>query len=98
MRKIKYTFLPIENCNMCGANESRFKILGKRLNQSQGMRPCRKFGITTTIVKCKNCGLIFSNPQPIPPSIKDHYELPAEQYLGEEYFIMDENYFSSAIY
>ena len=25
MRKIKYTFLPIENCNMCGADKSHFK-------------------------------------------------------------------------
>lgn len=69
---------------MCHSKD--FKILGKRLNQSQGLNPQKKTGITTTIVKCKQCNLIQSNPQPIPNNIQDHYGIPAEDYWKESYF------------
>ena len=73
-----YSFHSVENCNMCGS--SSFKILGKRLNSAQGKDPYNKTGITTTIVKCKSCDLIYSNPLPIPASIQDHYNIPPEEY------------------
>jgi len=97
MKTLKYSFGLVDSCNMCGAEESNFKILGKRLNQSQGFRPKRKIGISTTIAKCKNCGLIFSNPQPIPNDINNHYGTPPEDYWKDEYFVLDDNYFSPQI-
>lgn len=93
----EYKFHKIEECNLCGAKRKNFKILGKRLNQSQGKNPKGKIGITVTIVKCKNCGLVFSNPQPIPKSIEDHYGVPPENYWQDNYFKIDENYFLGEI-
>jgi 2-polyprenyl-3-methyl-5-hydroxy-6-metoxy-1,4-benzoquinol methylase len=82
---------------MCSSNSSNHKVLGKRLNKSQGVFPQKKTGITTTIVKCRNCELIFSNPQPIPKNIQDHYGVPPENYWKEEYFKLDPNYFKSEL-
>ena len=77
---------------MCDAGTGNHKVLGKRLNKSQGRNPKKKNGITTTIVKCTNCGLVYSNPQPIPFDIQDHYGLPPESYWRPEYFIVDPTY------
>ncbi|MBL7889962.1 MAG: class I SAM-dependent methyltransferase [Bacteroidia bacterium] len=82
---------------MCGSNINEHKILGKRLNKSQGAFPQKKTGITTTIVKCKNCQLVFSNPLPIPANLQDHYGVPPENYWKPEYFEMDPNYFKNEI-
>ncbi len=78
---------------MCHASIAQHKILGKRLNQSQGLNPKHKFGITTTIVKCNNCDLIASNPQPVPFDLQDHYGIPPEDYWRPEYFNIDDGYF-----
>jgi 2-polyprenyl-3-methyl-5-hydroxy-6-metoxy-1,4-benzoquinol methylase len=78
---------------MCGSKSDSHKILGKRLNCSQGKNPRNKVGITTTIIKCTNCGLIYSNPQPVPFNIQDHYGVPPESYWQEIYFTHKENYF-----
>lgn len=93
----KYTFNYIENCNMCGSASSTHKILGKRLNRSQGVNPRNKIGITTTVVKCIECGLIYSNPQPIPNSIQDHYGVSPEDYWNEDYFTVNSEYFKREI-
>lgn len=82
---------------MCGYSTDKSTILGKRLNQSQGLAPNKKIGITTSVCKCKNCGLIFSNPQPIPKDIQDHYGIPPESYWTENYFKVSTNYFSGEI-
>jgi len=82
---------------MCSSTYDKHKILGQRLNQSQGFNPKKKTGISTSIMKCKNCGLIFSNPQPIPFDIQDHYGMPPEDYWKPEYFTIDRNYFSDQI-
>jgi len=92
MINIKYSFNYFNHCNMCGADHSKFNILGRRLNQSQGRNPKRKIGVSVTIVQCKTCELIFSNPQPIPERIEDHYGTP-ENYWKEDYFKIDENHF-----
>jgi 2-polyprenyl-3-methyl-5-hydroxy-6-metoxy-1,4-benzoquinol methylase len=73
---------------MCGSKE--YHILGKRLNQSQGSNPRNKIGVTTTIVRCKQCGLNYANPQPIPASIADHYGIPPESYWSKQYFEIKE--------
>ncbi|MBC7749930.1 MAG: class I SAM-dependent methyltransferase [Methylotenera sp.] len=95
--KKRYYFNHIENCNMCGSTTDTHKILGKRLNGSQGKNPKNKIGITTTIVKCKNCGLIYSNPQPVPFDIQDHYGVPPESYWKDNYFTITDNYFQGEI-
>lgn len=76
---------------MCNSPADTHKVLGKRLNKSQGKNPKNKIGITTTICKCTNCGLIYSNPQPIPFDIQDHYGIPPEIYLNNEDFILDDS-------
>jgi 2-polyprenyl-3-methyl-5-hydroxy-6-metoxy-1,4-benzoquinol methylase len=78
---------------MCGSSASKHKLLGQRLNQSQGFNPKSKNGISTSVMKCRNCGLIFSNPQPVPFDIQDHYGLPPENYWKPDYFTIDKNYF-----
>jgi hypothetical protein len=82
---------------MCGSKSGTHKILGKRLNGSQGKNPKKKIGITTTIVKCTGCGLIYSNPQPVPFDIQDHYGVPPENYWKEDYFTITDNYFQGEI-
>ena len=88
---MNYKFNMIDSCNMC--NSKNFKILGQRLNSSQGLKPKNKIGISTSILKCNNCNLIFSNPRPEPKNIGDHYNKNPEDYWNKEYFSIDENYF-----
>jgi SAM-dependent methyltransferase len=54
--------------------------MGRRMNVPQGLRPKNKVGISTTVLKCENCGLVFANPLPIPESIEDHYGMPPDTY------------------
>jgi hypothetical protein len=94
---MNYKFQYIEECAMCGAPNTKFNTLGKRLNKSQGANPRRKVGITVTIQQCSWCDLIFSNPMPIPESLQDHYGVPPENYWVDSYFTVDENYFRGVI-
>ncbi len=94
-KELRYKFFYIENCNMCGSSLDTHKILGRRLNLSQGKNPKRKIGIATTVCQCRNCKLIYSNPQPIPFDIQDHYSIPPESYLKNESFTISENYFKN---
>lgn len=96
-KQVRYSFHYIQQCNLCDAPSTSHKILGRRLNTSQGKNPRNKVGIATTIMKCKNCGLIFSNPQPIPYDIQDHYGVPPENYWKPDYFKWDESYFKYEI-
>ncbi|MBN8576476.1 MAG: class I SAM-dependent methyltransferase [Cytophagales bacterium] len=96
-QQIRYYFNTVQECNMCGSAASAHKILGRRLNQSQGKNPTRKLGITTTVVKCTRCGLIYSNPQPIPFDLQDHYGVAPEEYWKEDYFKIDATYFEGEI-
>lgn len=90
-----YTFFPVESCVMCGAPASQFKVMGRRLDRSQGRRPTRVNGVASTVMQCRNCSLIFSNPQPIPFDINDHYGVDPKSYWKESYFDFDpEQYFS----
>lgn len=78
---MNYTFVPVGACNMCSSRER--KILGRRMNTSQGLRPRTKIGISTTVVRCKDCGLTYADPLPIPADINDHYGIPPEEYWKE---------------
>lgn len=93
----KYTFKEIFVCEMCGDKTENHKVLGQRLNKSQGFRPKSKTGISVSIIKCTNCGLIYSNPQPVPFDLQDHYGTPPEEYWKDEYFIWEPSYFSLQI-
>ena len=33
-----------------------------------------------SVKQCRDCDLIFSDPQPIPENLSDHYDLPPEEY------------------
>ena len=96
-KQLRYYFNYVDTCNMCQSTAASHRILGKRLNRSQGRNPEKKTGITTTVVKCENCGLIFTNPQPIPFDIQDHYGIPPEDYWQEIYFKVDPDYFTYTI-
>lgn len=82
---------------MCGHSNSENKILGQRLNKSQGFGPKGKHGITTSVMQCVACQLIYSNPQPIPFDIQDHYGVPPEEYWNEAYFTWTQAYFAQEI-
>ncbi|HYG18611.1 MAG TPA: class I SAM-dependent methyltransferase, partial [Ohtaekwangia sp.] len=43
------------------------------------------------------CHLIYSNPQPVPFDIQDHYGMPPEDYWKPAYFHYDPGYFSQEI-
>ena len=97
MKQLRYYFNYVEKCNMCGSVSDHHKILGQRLNQSQGFNPKSKIGISTTVMQCRDCNLIFSNPQPVPFDLQDHYGVPPENYWKPEYFNIDDNYFSNQL-
>lgn len=85
-----YTFQPQVRCNMCTAPvATSAETLGKRLGQHQGIRPRNRVGLTTTIQRCKSCGLIFPNPTPIPQDIGQHYDVPVESYWTRDLTVTD---------
>jgi ubiquinone/menaquinone biosynthesis C-methylase UbiE len=97
IEKMKYIFSEVARCNMCEDDTRKHKILGRRLNRSQGKNPKNKVGISTTVCKCLNCGLVYANPQPVPVDIQDHYGIPPENYWRESYFKMNDQYFAAEI-
>lgn len=95
---IGYDFVNVASCNMCRAPVSRSRVLGRRMNCSQGIRPVSKIGIATTVMKCRECELIFSNPVPVPIDLSQHYGVPPESYWAGAYFELDEEYFLPQIH
>jgi len=93
----KYNFEYILNCNMCGNDSSHNIVMGQRLNQSQGLKPKSKAGITVSVMRCKKCDLIYSNPQPKPFDIQDHYGIIPDNYWKQEYFKINDEYFLQEI-
>lgn len=93
----KYSFKEITSCEMCQDDTKNHEILGQRLNKSQGFNPKNKIGISVSIQKCKRCGLIYSNPQPIPFDLQAHYGSPPQEYWEKERFIWNSEYFNSQI-
>ncbi len=82
---------------MCGAPVARARVLGLRLNRSQGASPRGKHGVAVGVMRCADCGLIFANPMPIPERLTDHYSMSGEEYWGEAYFELDPLYFGEEI-
>lgn len=93
----KYNFIEIDTCEMCGSPFNQHKLLGIRLDRSQGKNPKNKTGISVGVKQCLNCNLIFSSPQPIPSNIQDHYGTPPEDYWKAEYFKWEPKYFKYEI-
>lgn len=63
---------------MCGGSAA--EVIGRRLNGHQGLRARKRTGIATTVVRCTSCGLVYSNPRPVPMSLGQHYDRPPEEY------------------
>jgi 2-polyprenyl-3-methyl-5-hydroxy-6-metoxy-1,4-benzoquinol methylase len=97
MKREQYFFEEVTHCEMCGDDTRFHKILGQRLNASQGRNPKKKTGITVSVKKCTNCHLIYSSPQPVPHDIQDHYGIPPEKYWHPGYFIFDPEHFAREI-
>jgi SAM-dependent methyltransferase len=92
-----YSLRDVEHCNMCGVTIDNARVLGRRLSTSQGLRPTRKVGVSTTIMRCGGCGLVFANPLPVPHDIGQHYDTPPEDYWKPAYFEHDPEYFAPQI-
>ena len=82
---------------MCAAPVENARVLGRRMNRSQGIRPKGKVGISTTIMKCRSCSLVFANPLPIPDDMSQHYGMPAEDYWVPKEFEIDHDFFNTNI-
>lgn len=96
--EFSYRFRSVDACNMCTAPTKGAAVLGRRLSAHQGVRPTRAVGIATTVQRCGACGLVFSNPMPVPLEIAQHYGTPPDEYWREQYFDVDpEGYFVSQI-
>ncbi|MBL7963597.1 MAG: class I SAM-dependent methyltransferase [Flavobacteriales bacterium] len=95
--QLRYTFRRITHCNMCGTPVEENRVLGRRLNRPHGRHPRRVIGIATTVVRCRSCGLVYTDPQPVPFDIQDHYGVPPESYWKEDYFQMPEGYFGGEV-
>ncbi len=92
---MKYNFLKVERCNMCLSKD--MKVIGKRLNSSQGYSPNRKSGISVSVMKCNDCGLLFSNPIPIPLEFGDHYNIDVDSYFDKALKSYTDNAFKHEI-
>jgi SAM-dependent methyltransferase len=78
---------------MCGSAEAR--VLGRRLNGHQGLRPRRFIGVATTVAQCRTCGLIYANPRPVPEAVANHYDRLPEEYWQAGYFEDQADYCAS---
>ncbi len=96
-KKLKYYFEEILHCEMCGDPADKHKVLGQRMNRSQGLRPKRKSGITVSVKRCTHCRLHYASPMPIPFDIQDHYGIPPEEYWKPQYFNTTDDYFSNQV-
>ena len=69
--KLKSSSMEYICCNLCGADDSELLFTS----------PDRMFhkNVMFNVVRCKRCGLIYTNPRPTPEHINDFY--PTEEYL-----------------
>lgn len=97
MNRLWYSFGEISTCEMYGDKTDAHIVLGQRPNQSQGLNPKMKAGISVSVKKCTNCQLIYASPQPIPFDIQDHYCVPPEDYWKSGAFEWTQTYFKEQI-
>jgi SAM-dependent methyltransferase len=84
-------------CEMCGRDVSDARVLGRRLSTRQGLLPRKAVGLATTIQRCRGCGLIFSNPMPLPADLGDHYDVQPSEYWADAIATREEGYFAEQI-
>ena len=96
-KRMHYYFEDVLNCEMCGDPTTHHKLLGQRLNASQGLKPWKKEGISVSVKKCRKCDLIYSSPQPIPVDIQNHYGIPPENFWQKERLVWKPGYFQHEI-
>lgn len=84
---------------MCGTSARTAKRLGRRLNQHQGLRPGNKLGITTSVQRCRRCGLVFANPLPIPQTLSAHYDVAPGEYFSPRLWslVQEQTFFAEQI-
>lgn len=92
-RMVTYTFEHVDACEMCGHADAANRSLGQRLNGRQGLRTRSLQGITTSIRRCRRCGLIYPNPIPVPARLEDHYDIDPSHYWESGYATYDPAYF-----
>ncbi len=71
--------------------------MGLRLNGTQGARPREASGIAVSVKKCRDCELVFADPQPIPALLSDHYGVPPDAYWSANAFEWSPGYFAEEI-
>ncbi len=64
------------HCPICGPGEEKF--LGYR----GGKYHRNNLGLTSTMVACKACDLIYSNPFPVPQNLAELYSNPEDYFSG----------------
>ncbi len=82
---------------MCENPVERCRVIGRRLNRSQGLRPIRSPGVTVSVRQCDRCGLVFPDPLPIPFDVSQHYDVDPKEYWSEGYFAFGRDYFREQI-
>lgn len=92
---MRYEFVRVGACNMCGSQS--FQQLGLRLNRSQGLSPKAADGIAVSVKKCRECGLVFADPQPVPAELTDHYGIPSDKYWTSDAHRWSPDYFVDEI-
>lgn len=98
LKKIaEYQYYVTDKCSMCHEPIENHKLLGRRLNGSNGWQPNKKIGIATSVLQCQGCNLISAYPLPVPTDIQDHYNVPPEDYWDASYFDIAEDYFQHSI-
>lgn len=95
MSEQTYHFRNVDHCEMCGSTDA--KLLGMRLNQSQGFAPKTKSGIAVSIFRCRCCDFIYPSPEPRPGNLQDHYGIAPEDYWVPAYFEVGNDVFGSQI-
>ena len=93
MSDYQYAFKDVSECEICGEDSSSFSKIGMRLNKAHGKFPHKLSGLATSVQRCKNCELIFSDPQPNPINFNDHYGVDPGAFWPPSYFEIDEEYF-----
>lgn len=69
----------VESCNLCGSHENtsfyslRDWLMGRE-------------DVTTEMVKCANCGLVYQSPRPTSSELEEHYGSIYEPYQVSRYF------------
>ncbi len=76
----RYGFEVLSRCNMCQSSGESHRFVGRRLDGAHGMNPRKKLGLSTSIVRCRDCGLVFANPMPLPLNFDEHYAIDPELY------------------